>query len=687
MKRTSLKRILSAALVLMMVLALAAPAFADDEVTTYTVTIEANQYTQGGKDQRFEAYQIFKGTLDNFSGGTGTQNPPLSNKLANVQWGDDVTGSAIETSLRTDGTTTLESLGINLNNLPDKYKGSYTTVGDLFSALLKNGAITGDEAAQIIADALSDINKTAFTKYFAGVAETATAGHDPSGKSSWTGSAGEGDYGHWTIGGLVPGYYLILDTETNVNNPEAGHNADSSRIMGVFGNETIAVKSDAPTSSKNIKDGSHSSDTDKGDAAGVGDTVTFELHGTLPDNYDDYTKYIYRFIDQLSTGLTYKGNMRVYVDVPNLTEEGTKGTGSVRYEIKMTGDDTGYKLTVTPEDGKAAKITIEFADLLHLTGTTNTTKPEGEDNRSYVKVPVNRYTTFTIEYDVTLNTDAVVVAPDEEGVWSPDNRNKNGVKLEYSNDPRNDQEMGTTPDDEVYVYDFGLDITKKNNQNANLNGAGFVIADSTKTKYAILQKTGTDPTEYTVVGWVTASDVETFFSTGAGKDLQDGWANKLPNSTAIGSGYTTPATGDFYFAPKTANDGNSDGKLHIKGLDEGTYTLTEKVVPPGYNKIDDFTIEIKATINDDKTPGALVGLEAKDVSNRSDVIVGGETDDDDFVDIEDTGMIPLEILNTPASNLPGTGGIGTTIFRVAGIVLLLGAATLLVLSGRKKADK
>lgn len=93
---------------------------------------------------------------------------------------------------------------------------------------------------------------------------------------------------------------------------------------------------------------------------------------------------------------------------------------------------------------------------------------------------------------------------------------------------------------------------------------------------------------------------------------------------------------------------NKSNETHeFTGLADGTYTLTEYKVPAGYNKAADQTI----TIN-----GSTV---EKAFENSN---------------LEQSKTIE----NKQGSVLPSTGGIGTTIFYIAGIALVIGAAVLLV---------
>lgn len=121
---------------------------------------------------------------------------------------------------------------------------------------------------------------------------------------------------------------------------------------------------------------------------------------------------------------------------------------------------------------------------------------------------------------------------------------------------------------------------------------------------------------------------------------------------------------------------DSDGLIKVAGLDDGTYYIHEIKPLAGYNSIDDVEIVITAdTSNGQNGEGAVSELVSIDVTANGVAGTGNAA----------AGTATVTIANNKGSNLPSTGGMGTTIFYVVGSILVLGAAILLITKKRMSA--
>lgn len=111
----------------------------------------------------------------------------------------------------------------------------------------------------------------------------------------------------------------------------------------------------------------------------------------------------------------------------------------------------------------------------------------------------------------------------------------------------------------------------------------------------------------------------------------------------------TDADGDAerFTELEVGKEGTAKGILIVQGLGAGTYHIEEVEAPEGYSVVE---------VND-------VVLELGDHANEE-----------------------IEVVNTKLASLPGTGGIGTTLFTIGGIVIMVAAAALFF-ANRKKSDK
>ena len=210
--------------------------------------------------------------------------------------------------------------------------------------------------------------------------------------------------------------------------------------------------------------------------------------------------------------------------------------------------------------------------------------------------------------------------------------NKNEVYLEYANDPNATGKgtTGNTKTDEVLVFTYELDVAKVDGKDGTttLANAEFVLLSSDKTKAARVSNGK-------LVEWVAASE-----------------------GTKLTSG--------------------NDGKFVIAGLDAGSYYLRETKAPAGYNLLgNEIGITITATLDKSENSPSLTALKIS-VQNGPDATATERNGD------VTTGIVSTVVENVAGAQLPLTGGIGTTVFYIAGSVLVLTAAVLSVTRKRRK---
>lgn len=106
-----------------------------------------------------------------------------------------------------------------------------------------------------------------------------------------------------------------------------------------------------------------------------------------------------------------------------------------------------------------------------------------------------------------------------------------------------------------------------------------------------------------------------------------------------------------------------------KGVDDGEYVLKETTTPAGYNTMKDITFTVSAEHDTDSADPKLRKLETQTLATKTDV---------------ENGTMTAEIVNKKGATLPSTGGVGTTMFYVAGGLMVVVAGVLL--AAKKKAE-
>lgn len=118
--------------------------------------------------------------------------------------------------------------------------------------------------------------------------------------------------------------------------------------------------------------------------------------------------------------------------------------------------------------------------------------------------------------------------------------------------------------------------------------------------------------------------------------------------------------------------------FEFSGLDDGDYVLSETKTPAGYNTIEDITFTVTAVHDIVWTTQSRNAV----LTSLSGNAASGEIR---FTANVSDGSLSTDVINNKGTTLPETGGMGTTIFYVVGVVLVLGAGILLVTKRRMSA--
>lgn len=448
------------------------------------------------------------------------------------------------------------------------------------------------------------------------------------------------------------GYYAIKQT----NKPATGTTDTTTMSRYISGNVTAtaslnaAIKNTTVTSVKKVQENATNTvdGTTDGRLPGVninnnfndvadysiGDDVPFEFIGTVPAKFGDYDHFQYIFKDTMNPAQLQlvEDSVQVYVLPAATTNINWNADGTLQGGTLLTAG-THYAVTVDKNADDTQKGTFSIAVGTNVPATTEPAAAAYRDLKG-INTKLAAGDRIVVTYNATLQQGAEIGRPG----------NVNTMELEFSNNPYDVYDTATTPRDEVVVFTYELDATKvdSGNTETKLNGAEFVLWKNDK---------GTENNQ--AANLVQATDTEG--NAIAGSYIFTGWAQAGTAGTTLR---------------------NENGSLFkIAGLDEGTYYLEETKAPAGYNKPDTFfELVLTATTANNQTNGSnantgLTEIKVNDAANSGDAA---------------TGIGTANILNNKGSNLPETGGMGTTVLYAAGAVIVLLAGIGLAVTLRRR---
>lgn len=145
---------------------------------------------------------------------------------------------------------------------------------------------------------------------------------------------------------------------------------------------------------------------------------------------------------------------------------------------------------------------------------------------------------------------------------------------------------------------------------------------------------------------------------------------------------TPDANGAYIYAGTKAAEGLTNqittppnGVIVVKGVKTGSYDIKEIKAPDGYNRLTTSVI-VNATKTSETTTSKTVYLDEN--GDPTDEV----TETVVKVELADIAATAVVVVNKAGTELPSTGGMGTTVFYVLGAVLVLGAVVLLVTKKR-----
>lgn len=147
---------------------------------------------------------------------------------------------------------------------------------------------------------------------------------------------------------------------------------------------------------------------------------------------------------------------------------------------------------------------------------------------------------------------------------------------------------------------------------------------------------------------------------------------------------TADTDGAYIYAGTTAGEGLTNqittpegGVIVVKGVKSGAYEIKEFKAPAGYNKL-----TAPVTVNAAKTGNTSTHTTVYLDENGNTTNTQTEKTIEVKVDIANIAATAVVVVNKAGTELPSTGGMGTTVFYVLGAVLVVGAGVLLVTKKR-----
>lgn len=426
-------------------------------------------------------------------------------------------------------------------------------------------------------------------------------------------------------------YNPILLTATYNEDGELTTDAISSDAYYLFGSTAVA-KSSSPDVEKEITGGTTLDLTNNTiNTASVGDVVDYEVTPTVPTYPSNATNKTFFISDRLSVGLTFEyDSLTVTVN----------GTALTRSEDGNTFTNANGDIVATAvEKDNGFNLNFDYDKLVYGNGS--------------VYAPV-------ITYSGVINDNAVVGddGNNNKVIYYYGDPNTGTTWKDVNDEPDEAPGVNKKEDEEtVYTYQLAFLKTGEGEDADGLEGAQFGIYKDADCTQLI------DVVTTNEKGYAVSTNVES--GTYYVKELVAPTGYSLNDKVyAITANWTTATT------TSTATE------------TERTYTTTK----PSDDALQVGWIKGETFYSFDEVGANTDGYQAAYLKSEKITTTSSETLVENPDKVGGTAFLDEAIPNTKLSTLPGTGGIGTTIFTVGGCAIMVVAAGLFIAS-RKKAEQ
>lgn len=432
-----------------------------------------------------------------------------------------------------------------------------------------------------------------------------------------------------TLEGLKPGYYLLLTSTDTKNNRiytplSAFIQKDGNDLVVYAGANNSPLKAESDESYKVSAKAENGPTIDKKTNATKGTNKTPEWMETAAAGVGDTVRF-YVAVTIPKYANVSALNLKVNDTLTNLEYKAKPNSARV-YSEKPQLSSTG----VTTSDEKIITDAIKNTDSIAGVYNAETGKQNLTFELDYEKIMkgATQSRTVYVYYEAIMQ---------KEAVTGTNHQGANVATLTYSNAANSDIEYTTDPKEtDVFTYYIGL-TKKKNTGNESLKGAYFSVYTEENSKTPL----------------------------------------KFVEMTENGTKYYRLAVGD-----EADTVTQIEAEFQIRGLDANTYYLEEVVAPQGYTKPSGrFEITMTSRMENNKHTGTLDNTQSsiKTLNDADKALILSSG-----VNVEKNYQFSISLGNFSTPNLPTTGGTGTVLLSIGGVVLMAAGAYLLFFRKKKE---